>query len=180
MMKNICTEIQEKLLDYIDGGLGADEMAAIKTHLAECSECRREYKAQLDMTQGLARIGGPAVAPEKVASTAAMMSSARKRAVAFMPEPAWERVLPIALPVALAVGVLVLFALEQFGYINIASSMPRMADLPNMPAIALPDKQAFLTLLDRLGEFVMQPWVILGVLIVACLEAGFFLFDMGD
>lgn len=39
-----CKDIQEKLLDYIDGQLNEYEGTRIQSHLEECEECNKEYE----------------------------------------------------------------------------------------------------------------------------------------
>ena len=48
-----CTRVQDSFIDYQDGSLPADEAAALRTHLASCPTCQREWSALQEMTRKL-------------------------------------------------------------------------------------------------------------------------------
>ncbi len=48
-----CTRVQECFIDYQDGTLPADESAALRTHLASCPTCQREWSALQEMSRKL-------------------------------------------------------------------------------------------------------------------------------
>ncbi|NIR02045.1 MAG: hypothetical protein GTN78_17930, partial [Gemmatimonadales bacterium] len=39
-----CTEVRQKLVEAVEGELPSPEEAAVRQHVAECSDCRSEFK----------------------------------------------------------------------------------------------------------------------------------------
>lgn len=48
-----CTRVQECFIDYQDGTLPADDSAELRTHLASCPTCQREWSALQEMSRKL-------------------------------------------------------------------------------------------------------------------------------
>lgn len=48
-----CQRVQDNFIDYQDGSLPADESAALRSHLASCPACQREWSALQEMTRRL-------------------------------------------------------------------------------------------------------------------------------
>jgi anti-sigma factor RsiW len=48
-----CQRVQDNFIDYQDGSLPADESAQLRTHLASCPTCQREWAALQEMTRKL-------------------------------------------------------------------------------------------------------------------------------
>ena len=48
-----CTRVQDSFIDYQDGSLPADEAAQLRTHLASCPACQREWSALQEITRKL-------------------------------------------------------------------------------------------------------------------------------
>jgi anti-sigma factor RsiW len=48
-----CQRVQDLFIDYQDGTLPADDSAALRTHLASCPTCQREWSALQEMTRRL-------------------------------------------------------------------------------------------------------------------------------
>ena len=48
-----CQRVQDSFIDYQDGSLPADEAAQLRTHLASCPLCQREWSALQEMTRKL-------------------------------------------------------------------------------------------------------------------------------
>jgi len=46
-----CQRVQDSFIDYQDGSLPADESAAVRTHLASCPICQREWSALQEITR---------------------------------------------------------------------------------------------------------------------------------
>jgi anti-sigma factor (TIGR02949 family) len=62
-----CTGVLERLSDYLDGELPADERARVETHLRGCDGCARfggEFRATVRMLR--AHLAGPAEVPAEV------------------------------------------------------------------------------------------------------------------
>ncbi|MBI4713465.1 MAG: zf-HC2 domain-containing protein [Planctomycetes bacterium] len=49
-----CAKTRELIGPYLDNELSADELSRVKTHLADCADCRREL-AELEQVKGLVR-----------------------------------------------------------------------------------------------------------------------------
>jgi negative regulator of sigma E activity len=54
---NCCIDVQAGLTDYLDGRLSGHEMQQVDTHLKQCQECTREWKAQRELQASLASLG---------------------------------------------------------------------------------------------------------------------------
>ena len=54
MNNNICQQLSQRLVDYADGELGAAEVVAVESHLADCEKCREELRL-LEASLELAR-----------------------------------------------------------------------------------------------------------------------------
>jgi anti-sigma factor RsiW len=71
-----CAELVERVTDYLEGALGADDRGRLEAHLAECDPCT-EYLAQLGRTLELTGrlteddVTPPALRDELMASFAA-------------------------------------------------------------------------------------------------------------
>jgi mycothiol system anti-sigma-R factor len=64
MTRMECSEITERLWQYLDGELAAKEAAAVDGHLDGCSGCRRHHHCDRAFLMLLARaLSRPAVAP---------------------------------------------------------------------------------------------------------------------
>ncbi|MGH7499110.1 MAG: anti-sigma factor family protein [Gemmatimonadales bacterium] len=48
-----CTEVFERLDDYLDRNLSADELALVARHLDECVVCAGEYRFEATVLEGL-------------------------------------------------------------------------------------------------------------------------------
>ena len=48
-----CQRVQDSFIDYQDGSLPADEAASLRTHLASCLTCQREWSALQEITRKL-------------------------------------------------------------------------------------------------------------------------------
>ena len=48
-----CQRVQDNFIDYQEGSLPADESAALRTHLASCPTCQREWSALQEITRKL-------------------------------------------------------------------------------------------------------------------------------
>lgn len=48
-----CQRVQDNFIDYQDGTLPSDESAALRTHLASCPTCQREWSALQEITRKL-------------------------------------------------------------------------------------------------------------------------------
>ena len=48
-----CSRVQDSFIDYQDGSLPADEAAQLRTHLASCPTCQREWSALQEITRKL-------------------------------------------------------------------------------------------------------------------------------
>lgn len=58
-----CQRVQDNFIDYQDGSLPADESAQLRTHLASCPTCQREWAALQEMTRKLDAL--PAAEPSE-------------------------------------------------------------------------------------------------------------------
>jgi anti-sigma factor RsiW len=61
-----CQEVVEVLTDYLDGALGADDVARLEAHLHGCDGCTA-YLAQFRATTRLAAAAGVDVRPDREA-----------------------------------------------------------------------------------------------------------------
>lgn len=59
----VCSMVQGKFTDYLDGRLNGFEMQDISAHLGDCGACAREWE-QLRDTQGMLAALGPSPEPE--------------------------------------------------------------------------------------------------------------------
>jgi anti-sigma factor RsiW len=55
MMRTTCEELTDRIVDYVDGELPADEAEIVARHLSECPRCRHTAN-DLERSLGLARI----------------------------------------------------------------------------------------------------------------------------
>ena len=46
-----CQRVQDSFIDYQDGSLPADEAAELRSHLASCPVCQREWSALQEITR---------------------------------------------------------------------------------------------------------------------------------
>jgi len=86
-----CLELDNLLADYLDQALGADQKAAVETHLAECAECAglaRDASGAVAFMERAALVEPP---PALVGKILAELNSGPSRAVV---QPSWiERLL---------------------------------------------------------------------------------------
>ncbi|MFN8077183.1 MAG: mycothiol system anti-sigma-R factor [Kineosporiaceae bacterium] len=61
-----CGAVLDRLFEYLDGELTADDCAKIKQHLGECGPCLTEYEADQLMKLLLKRSCGCDSAPEEL------------------------------------------------------------------------------------------------------------------
>ena len=71
-----CRELVERVTDYLEDAMGAEDRTRLETHLAECRECGeylRQMRATLELTGRLA--------PEQISSETrqALMEAFRRR-----------------------------------------------------------------------------------------------------
>ncbi|MBI4420332.1 MAG: zf-HC2 domain-containing protein [Gemmatimonadetes bacterium] len=50
-----CIKVIDRLWDYLDGELPAEQMEEIAAHLAECGRCNPQYRYQFTFLERLAR-----------------------------------------------------------------------------------------------------------------------------
>jgi len=55
MTRTTCEELADKVVDYVDGELPADEAQIVARHLSECPRCRQTV-SDLERSLGLARV----------------------------------------------------------------------------------------------------------------------------
>jgi putative zinc finger protein/HEAT repeat protein len=60
-----CKDIQAKLIDYLDQGLAADAMEAIRDHLDSCAECRREAEELQELLTAM-KVNTPEIPPAEL------------------------------------------------------------------------------------------------------------------
>ena len=66
-----CSQVLERLSDYLDGELDEQERAAIEAHVTECDTCARFGGAMAEVVRALReRLGAPPSAPEPPAGLA--------------------------------------------------------------------------------------------------------------
>jgi len=71
-----CRELVELVTEYLEGALGADEVAAVEAHLDECPGCRA-YLDQMRAT--IATVGTVAVETLPDAAVAGLLRALRRR-----------------------------------------------------------------------------------------------------
>jgi len=122
-----CTRVQDSFIDYQDGSLPPDEAAALRTHLASCPTCQREWSALQEITRKLDTLAGePEPSPRLREQFYAMLETHQREADAPSPfalarsrlDRFFAALLPAqpALQFSLAVALLVggLFAGRQY------------------------------------------------------------------
>ena len=57
MNPEVCTEIQERFADYLDGAVSGQTMAEIASHLKVCAVCTKEFESTLALQQTLTKLG---------------------------------------------------------------------------------------------------------------------------
>lgn len=100
----------ERIIDYIHHELAPSEDAVLFAHFAECPACRDEYEAELRLTATLRSAAAAQTFELPPMVKAEIWKSVRSRESRGW--NAWLRPL-IALPVAAAIAVAALFAVQQ-------------------------------------------------------------------
>ena len=54
-----CDDLAPRVLDYLAGTLPDDELAAIRTHLAQCPACREEMDTTAELWGELGTVAAP-------------------------------------------------------------------------------------------------------------------------
>ena len=80
-----CQRIQESFIDYQDGTLAADESAQIRTHLATCPTCQREWSALQEISRKLATLPVAEPSPRLREQFYAMLETHQREADAPSP-----------------------------------------------------------------------------------------------
>jgi anti-sigma factor RsiW len=81
-----CTRVQDSFIDYQDGTLPADESAALRTHLASCPTCQREWAALQEMSRKLDTLApAPEPSPRLRENFYAMLETHQREADAPSP-----------------------------------------------------------------------------------------------
>ena len=80
-----CQRLQESFVDYQDGTLAADESAQIRTHLATCPTCQREWSALQEITRKLALFPAEEPSPRLREQFYAMLDTHQREADAPSP-----------------------------------------------------------------------------------------------
>ncbi|MCU1590017.1 MAG: zf-HC2 protein [Frankiales bacterium] len=62
-MSRICDEVQGQLPSYVDRSLPRLRRRLVGLHLRRCPECQAEFARQREVSDGLAALAGPPVAP---------------------------------------------------------------------------------------------------------------------
>ena len=73
-----CTALDERLDDYVDGGLTADERLALDTHLAGCASCRLRLERERELRALLTDYRAATPAPAEGFLAAAVARAARQ------------------------------------------------------------------------------------------------------
>ena len=85
-----CLELDAILTDYLDDALGADQKAAVETHLAECAECAELARDASGAMAFMDRAAAVEVPPALVGNILAELRVGPSRAVV---QPSWiERI----------------------------------------------------------------------------------------
>lgn len=104
-----CERCSELLIEYMDGGLGPEERAAVAGHLSVCEECAREFEEYAEIRRVVTE-ESPLSAPS--ADVMARLSKAARDSVAREKRPFWKRwpYSPILIPVlSSAIAIMVWF-----------------------------------------------------------------------
>ena len=80
-----CTRVQECFIDYQDGSLPADASAQLRTHLAGCPTCQREWSALQEITHKLDRLPAEEPSPRLREQFYAMLETHQREADAPSP-----------------------------------------------------------------------------------------------
>ena len=80
-----CQRIQESFIDYQDGTLAPDESASVRTHLASCPTCQREWSALQEITRKLTLLPVPAPSARLRENFYAMLDTHQREADAPSP-----------------------------------------------------------------------------------------------
>lgn len=80
-----CQRVQDNFIDYQDGSLPADESAQIRTHLASCPVCQREWSALQEITRKLDTLPVAEPSPQLRENFYAMLENAQREADAPSP-----------------------------------------------------------------------------------------------
>lgn len=104
-----CERCSELLVEYMDGGLGPEERAAVAAHLSGCEECRREFEEYAEIRRVVTE-ESPLPAPSE--DVMARLSKAARDSVAREKRPFWKRLpySPILIPaLSTAIALMVWF-----------------------------------------------------------------------
>ena len=104
-----CERCSELLVEYMDGGLGPEERAAVAAHLSGCEECRREFEEYAEIRRVVTE-ESPLPAPSE--DVLARLSKAARDGVAQGKRPFWKRLpySPILIPaLSTAIALMVWF-----------------------------------------------------------------------
>ena len=80
-----CTRVQECFIDYQDGSLPADDAAQLRTHLASCPPCQREWSALQEITRKLDALPAANPSPRLRAHFYAMLETHQREVDAPSP-----------------------------------------------------------------------------------------------
>jgi anti-sigma factor RsiW len=80
-----CQRVQDNFIDYQDGSLPADESAQLRTHLASCPTCQREWAALQEMTRKLDALPAAEPSPRLRENFYAMLETHQREADAPSP-----------------------------------------------------------------------------------------------
>lgn len=80
-----CTRVQECFIDYQDGSLPADDAAQLRTHLASCPPCQREWSALQEITRKLDALPAANPSPRLRAQFYAMLETHQREVDAPSP-----------------------------------------------------------------------------------------------
>jgi len=114
-----CKAIQKRLLDYIDGKLSAGASKNITNHLLNCQTCERTYRRYQKTHEALKGFG-EAVRAHTVDMEAPPLPPLRRRSL-------WVRIwnglktpLPVWIPSAASMAILLVFAVATFSPLNLS------------------------------------------------------------
>jgi hypothetical protein len=80
-----CQRVQELFIDYQDGTLAPDESAQLRTHLASCPTCQREWAALQEISRKLEQLPAPEPSPRLREQFYAMLETHQRAADAPSP-----------------------------------------------------------------------------------------------
>lgn len=104
-----CERCSELLVEYMDGGLGPEERAAVAAHLSGCEECMREFEEYAEIRRVVTE-ESPLPAPSE--DVMARLSKAARDSVAREKRPFWKKwpYSPILIPaLSTAIALMVWF-----------------------------------------------------------------------